>query len=154
MYDTDIIKLMLEAACEHVREEARLRARRPGSSTRAKRDMAIIEQCQSALSAYEEQQKRMAELEAYKQALQFGVIGWREYDWPEGFDRHTADLIVEHLQERWNVRGYSADRFVSVSRETAEIAASPIDRQQAEDAYDNYARAVREIRAALNKEGE
>lgn len=28
------------------------------------------------------------------------VIGWREYDWPEGFDRRTAELIAEHAKER------------------------------------------------------
>ena len=28
------------------------------------------------------------------------VIGWREYDWPESFDRRTAELIAEHARER------------------------------------------------------
>jgi len=27
------------------------------------------------------------------------VIGWRENDWPEGFDRRTAELIAEHVKE-------------------------------------------------------
>lgn len=27
------------------------------------------------------------------------VIGWRERDWPEGFDRRTADLIAEYARE-------------------------------------------------------
>jgi outer membrane translocation and assembly module TamA len=40
-------------------------------------------------------QKRIAELEAFKSA----VIGWRENDWPEGFCRGTAELIVERAKE-------------------------------------------------------
>lgn len=28
------------------------------------------------------------------------VVGWREYDWPEGFDRYTAQLIADHLEKR------------------------------------------------------
>jgi len=26
------------------------------------------------------------------------ITGWREYDWPEGFDRRTADLMVENMK--------------------------------------------------------
>lgn len=28
------------------------------------------------------------------------VVGWREYDWPEGFDRGTAQMIADHVTER------------------------------------------------------
>ena len=27
------------------------------------------------------------------------VVGWREYDWPEGFDRYTAQLIADRLEK-------------------------------------------------------
>ena len=28
------------------------------------------------------------------------IVGWREYDWPEGFDRATAQMIVDHVEKR------------------------------------------------------
>lgn len=27
------------------------------------------------------------------------VIGWREHDWPEGFDRRTAQMIADHVEQ-------------------------------------------------------
>jgi hypothetical protein len=48
-----------------------------------------------ALNNYSVAQRRLAELEAFKSA----VIGWRENDWPEGFCRGTAELIVERAKE-------------------------------------------------------
>jgi len=41
--------------------------------------------------ALEETQKELNE-------LRDTVIGWRERDWPEGFDRRTAELIAEAVQ--------------------------------------------------------
>mgnify|MGYP000932968226 CR=1 FL=1 len=28
------------------------------------------------------------------------VVGWRERDWPEGFDRHTAQIIADDFKNR------------------------------------------------------
>lgn len=30
------------------------------------------------------------------------VTGWREYDWPEGFDRRTAELIANRVRMEVN----------------------------------------------------
>lgn len=35
------------------------------------------------------------ELERFKEA----VLGWRENDWPEGFDRRTAELIAHNAKQ-------------------------------------------------------
>ena len=32
-------------------------------------------------------------------ALRYTVVGWREWDWPEGFDRRTAQLIADRVQD-------------------------------------------------------
>ena len=38
---------------------------------------------------------RIEALERFKQT----VIGWRENDWPEGFDRRSAELLAERASE-------------------------------------------------------
>lgn len=40
----------------------------------------------------------VAELRAFKDA----VMGWREYDWPEGFCRRTAEMLAQHANSRSN----------------------------------------------------
>lgn len=42
-----------------------------------------------------------AELERLRHEVGNGrevVVGWREWDWPEGFDRRTAELIAEQYR--------------------------------------------------------
>ena len=34
-------------------------------------------------------------LRRVEQVLKLTVIGWREWDWPEGFDRRTAGIIAD-----------------------------------------------------------
>jgi hypothetical protein len=34
-------------------------------------------------------------------ALRSLIIGWREFDWPAGFDRHTAQLIANEVEARF-----------------------------------------------------
>lgn len=79
---------------------------------------ATITVCASLASAADQVEKMSAEIEQLKEALavsrhETGTVdnalykyevlwsackGWREFDWPEGFSRRTADLIVENAE--------------------------------------------------------
>lgn len=44
----------------------------------------------------------LEQLEAENARLELAylrAVGWRERDWPEGFDRRTADLLAEWVRE-------------------------------------------------------
>lgn len=44
------------------------------------------------------QEDRADALAARLEEVRLAVVGWRETDWPEGFDRRTAELIAERVQ--------------------------------------------------------
>jgi hypothetical protein len=42
--------------------------------------------------------KRDAEITRLRNIIKFRVLGWREHDWPEGFDRRTAEMIADNVR--------------------------------------------------------
>ena len=61
-------------------------------------DSAEIEQLKEAL-AVSRHETGTVDNALYKyEVLWSACKGWREFDWPEGFSRRTADLIVENAE--------------------------------------------------------
>ena len=42
--------------------------------------------------------QRDAEITRLRNIIKFRVLGWREHDWPEGFDRRTAEMIADNVR--------------------------------------------------------
>ena len=64
-------------------------------------DTKAVEIARDAIAAYEAAMWRPGSEHDGSFDLITGILGWREVDWPERFDRRTAEIMARYFSLRW-----------------------------------------------------